>query len=39
MAAGSTSRSRYKDVVRAGVYLPEDLPKNHDHYLHGTPKQ
>jgi hypothetical protein len=30
---------RFQDVIGAGVDLPEDLAKNHDHYLHGTPKQ
>ena len=30
---------RYKNVIGAAVNLPEDMAKNHDHYLHGTPKQ
>ena len=25
--------------LKVGVDLPQDLAKNHDHYLHGTPKQ
>ena len=33
-----TLAERYKNVIGAGVDLPEDLAKNHDHYLHGTPK-
>ncbi len=28
-----------KSVIGAGVDLPDDLAKNHDYYLHGTPKQ
>jgi hypothetical protein len=34
-----TLAERFKNVIGAGVDLPEDLAKNHDHYLHGTPKQ
>ena len=34
-----TLAERFQDVIGAGVDLPEDLAKNHDHYLHGTPKQ
>jgi hypothetical protein len=34
-----TLAQRFKNVISAGVDLPEDLAKNHDHYLHGTPKQ
>lgn len=39
VATGKTLAERFKDVVGAGVGLPEDLAKNHDHYIHGTPKQ
>jgi len=34
-----TLAERFKNVIGAGVDLPVDLAKNHDHYLHGTPKQ
>ena len=34
-----TLAERFKNVIGAGVDLPDDLAKNHDHYLHGTPKQ
>jgi hypothetical protein len=34
-----TLAERFKSVIGAGVDLPEDLAKNHDYYLHGTPKQ
>ena len=33
-----TLAERFKNVIGTGVDLPEDLAKNHDHYLHGTPK-
>jgi hypothetical protein len=38
-APGKTLAERFKNVIGAGVELPEDLAKNHDHYLRGTPKQ
>jgi hypothetical protein len=34
-----TLAERFKDVIGAGVNLPEDLAANHDHYRHGTPKR
>ena len=34
-----TLAERFKNVIGAGVDLPEDMARNHDHYLHGTPKQ
>ncbi len=34
-----TLAERFKNIIGAGVDLPDDLAKNHDHYLHGTPKQ
>ena len=37
--APKTLADRFKNVIGTGVDLPEDLAKNHDHYLHGTPKQ
>ncbi|MFL5244517.1 MAG: hypothetical protein ACJ8FY_20650 [Gemmataceae bacterium] len=36
---GKTLAERFKNVIGAGVDLPEDMAKNHDHYLHGTPRQ
>jgi hypothetical protein len=38
-ATAKTLAVRFKNVIGAGVDLPEDMAKNHDHYLHGTPKQ
>lgn len=38
-APPKTLAERFKNVIGAGVDLPEDMAKNHDHYLHGTPKQ
>ena len=38
-APRKTLAERYRDVIGIGVNLPEDMAKNHDHYLHGTPKQ
>jgi hypothetical protein len=34
-----TLAERFKNVIGAAVDLPEDMAKNHDHYLHGTPKR
>jgi hypothetical protein len=34
-----TLAERFKNVIGAGVDLPEDLAKEHDRYLHGSPKQ
>jgi len=34
-----TLAERFGSVIGAAVNLPEDMAKNHDHYLHGTPKQ
>lgn len=36
---GKTLAERFKNVIGAGVDLPEDMAKNHDHYVHGTPKE
>lgn len=38
VSARKTLAERFKNVIGTGVDLPEDLAKNHDHYLHGTPK-
>jgi len=34
-----TLAERFKNIIGVDVDLPEDLAKNHDHYLYGTPKQ
>jgi hypothetical protein len=39
VAPVKTQAERFKSVIAAGVDLPEDMAKNHDHYLHGTSKQ
>lgn len=33
-----TLAERFRDVIGIAADLPEDLAKNHDHYLHGKPK-
>jgi hypothetical protein len=37
--ARKTLAERYKDIIATVHDLPEDMADNHDHYLHGTPKQ
>lgn len=37
--APRTLAERFKNVIGAGIDLPQDLAKNHDVYLHGTPTQ
>jgi len=39
VAPGKTLAEPFQGVIGAGVDLPEDMAKNHDHYLHGTPRQ
>jgi hypothetical protein len=34
-----TLAERFKNIIGAARNLPEDMAENHDHYLHGTPKQ
>lgn len=34
-----TLLERYSSIVGAVEDLPEDFARNHDHYLHGQPKQ
>ena len=34
-----TLAERFQNVIGAGIDLPDDMAKNHDEYLHGTPKQ
>lgn len=37
--AGKTFSERYAKYVGMADALPEDFAINHDHYLHGAPKQ
>jgi hypothetical protein len=37
--AGSTLGERLMKFAGKAEGLPPDLARNHDHYLHGTPKQ
>jgi hypothetical protein len=34
-----TLAERLRDVVGVSKGLPSDMARNHDHYLHGAPKQ
>jgi hypothetical protein len=36
---GKSLAERYQDIIGTVHDLPEDMADNHDHYLHGTPKQ
>jgi hypothetical protein len=38
-APGRTLAERYAKFVGLADDLPEDMAKNHDHYLHGAPKR
>ena len=38
-AGGKTLAQRFKNIIGAARNLPQDMAENHDHYLHGTPKQ
>jgi hypothetical protein len=37
--ARKTLAERFGNIIGAVDDLPEDMAANHDHYLHGTPKQ
>jgi len=37
--AEATLADRLRNVIGAAKGLPNDLAANHDHYLHGRPKQ
>ncbi len=39
MAPKRTLAERLKPVIGIAKGLPPDLAENHDHYLHGRPKQ
>ena len=34
-----TLADRLRDVIGVSKGLPSDLARNHDHYLHGSPKR
>lgn len=34
-----TLSERFANVIGACPDLPQDMARNHDHYLHGTPKR
>ena len=38
-ASRKTLAERFKNIIGAARHLPEDMAENHDHYLHGTPKE
>jgi len=38
-ASTRTLAERFRDVIGSVSDLPEDMAKNHDHYIHGTPKE
>ena len=35
----TTHFERFKEIIGAAEGLPADFAENHDHYIHGTPKQ
>jgi len=35
----ATLAERFRDVIGTVVDLPSDMARNHDQYVHGTPKQ
>ncbi len=36
---GPTLAERLQDVIGIAEGLPPDMARNHDHYIHGTPKK
>ncbi len=38
-ARRTTIADRFREVIGSVTDLPSDMAKNHDHYIHGTPKQ
>jgi hypothetical protein len=36
---GKTLAERYAELIGITDALPEDTAENHDHYLHGAPRQ
>ena len=36
---GTTLADQFRDVIGSVTDLPEDMARNHDHYVHGTPEQ
>ncbi len=37
--AGKTLSERFGDLIGCISDWPSDMAKNHDHYIHGTPKK
>jgi hypothetical protein len=37
--SGKTLAERYAGLIGITDALPQDMAENHDHYLHGAPKQ
>ena len=35
----ATHFERFQEIIGAAVGLPEDFAENHEHYIHGTPKE
>lgn len=38
-APGRSLAERLKDVIGSVTDLPEDMAAQHDHYIHGTPRE
>jgi len=34
-----THFERFQEIIGTAMGLPEDFAANHDHYIHGTPKE
>ena len=39
VSSAKTLAERFQHVIGTAIDLPEDMAKQHDHYLHGAPKQ
>ncbi len=38
-APRTTLGERFRNIIGVASDLPADMAENHDHYIHGTPKQ
>ena len=38
-APRKTLAERFRNIIGVADDLPADMAENHDHYIHGTPKQ
>lgn len=38
-APRTTLAERFRNIIGVANDLPADMAENHDHYIHGTPKQ